>query len=67
MPLGYLAVWLLLMSVLIIGKEVGRHGWPLPSSGEYIGEQVAVILLGAYFWGWILWKFWLYKKFPKTI
>jgi len=65
MPLGYVAVWLLLMCALTIGKEVNRHGWPLPSSGEYISEQVAVILLSAYFWGWIFWKSWLYKKFPK--
>jgi hypothetical protein len=65
MPLGYQAIWLLLMSILVVSREITHYGWPLPSSAQYISEQVLVVLIGAYFWGWIFWKFWLYKKFPK--
>jgi hypothetical protein len=62
MPLGYQAVWLLLMAVIVGSQTIGHYGWPL-SSG-LVAETVVTIILGAYFWGWIFWKFWLYKKFP---
>ena len=53
MPLGYQAVWILIMTILVVGKEVAQYGWQLPTSAGYISENIMVILLGAYFWGWV--------------
>ena len=63
MPLGYQGIWLLLMAILISVQTVNHYGWPL--SDGIIGEAIAEIVLGAYLWGWIFWKFWLHKQFPK--
>jgi hypothetical protein len=65
MPLGYQATWLLIMAIVIIGAELRRFGWPLRSSPEYVSENLLAIVIGAYFWGWVFWKFWLYRRFPK--
>jgi hypothetical protein len=63
MPLNYQAIWLALMTIVVGYQTIRQHGWSL-SPGQ-ISEAVVTIVLGAYFWGWILWKFWLYKRFPN--
>lgn len=63
MPISYQAIWLILMTIVIGYQTIGHYRSSL--SSVQIVEAGLAIVFGAYFWGWIFWKFWLYKKFPK--
>jgi hypothetical protein len=64
MPLGYQATWLFMMTILFGVQTVNHYGWTM--SPELLTETVATIIGSAYLWGWLLWKLWLYRKFPKN-
>jgi len=60
MPLGYLAVWVALNAVAVL------YQGGLPRTVGAWAEFAATAFLGGLLWGWILWRFWLYRKFPAA-
>lgn len=61
MPLGYLAVWIGLMALVML------YQYGIPQSVGAWAQYAAATLIGAALWGWICWRFWLYKKFPPRV
>lgn len=64
MPLGYMAVWVGLHILLLGFRHAQTYGWPISMSFEQFIGILAGSIAGGLFWGWIAWKFWLYKRFP---
>ena len=66
MPMGYLAVWIGLNLVIFGLRHVQDYGWPPVATLEQIVQIVGSSILSGWLWGWVFWRFWLYKRFPES-
>ena len=60
MPFGYLVVWIVFLGVVVLYQS------GVPQSAGAWAELACAALIGGGLWGWVLWRFWLYKKFPAS-
>ena len=66
MPLGYVLGWIAVNTLVYGWQQLGRYGWPGVTSTEVATGILIGGIAGGLFWGWLLWRFWLYRKFPQS-
>ena len=64
MPGRYIAIWIGLGALAAINSAVQTGEWPPNNITRVVNLTVGGVL-GGLLWGWLLWRFWLYRKLTK--